>query len=368
MDTVPILAGSNRHAGDGEVFVQLIKGRAAPAAPRAHHARADLHGLVKGRGVKQAVQAGDERRVRGRVIDGARHDEAVRLLKLRLELVDHVVKDALAELATGSAGRAAAHGLIADEHGLDLHAACLEDLLHLTQCDGGVAVCVRAAVEHQYLQIFHCCLLLYPPRAAERLPCSTRTVFYSLVDLAKKPPVVFVRPNPFRPPAVPQLSQRGRIAAKGFHPLRREFIGVHLVRKAQISVAKPLFSAVQAALLPGFAAQAEARSIIEHHVGKAYADHRVEALGMLVLLRVPQLVDKIEHRLVLRRTLQHGRIEKKRFCHRIKRAVGRLVSLRHVPRKYDGQSALCADAFDQRAPFRLSHGVASSRLLLARVP
>lgn len=100
----------------------------------------------------------------------------------------------------------------------------------------------------------------------------------------------------------------------------------------------------------------------------AYTDHRVEALGMLVLLRVPQLVDKIEHRLVLRRTLQHGRIEKKRFCHRIKRAVGRLVSLRHVPRKYDGQSALCADAFDQRAPFRLSHGLASSRLLLARVP
>ena len=36
-----------------------------------------------------------------------------------------------------------------------------------------------------------------------------------------------------------------------------------------------------------------ARSIIEHHVGKAYADHRVEALGMLVLLRVPQLLSLI---------------------------------------------------------------------------
>lgn len=137
--------------------------------------------------------------------------------------------------------------------------------------------------------------------------------------------------------------------------------------KGDICLAE-IAACIKKALLPGFAAQAEARSIIEHHVGKAYTDHRVEALGMLVLLRVPQLVDKIEHRLVLRRTLQHGRIEKKRFCHRIKRAVGRLVSLRHVPRKYDGQSALCADAFDQRAPFRLSHGLASSRLLLARVP
>ena len=101
VDAVPVLAGRDRHAGDGEILVELIERRRAAAAARADDARADLHRLVERCAVKQAIEAGDERRVRGRVIDGARHDEAVRLLKLRLELVDHVVKNTLAELAAG---------------------------------------------------------------------------------------------------------------------------------------------------------------------------------------------------------------------------------------------------------------------------
>ena len=123
MDAVPVLAGGHRHAGDREIFIQLIERRGAATSAGAGHAGADLHRLIERSAVKQAVKAGDKRRIGRRIVDGACHDEAVRLLEFRGQLIHHVVKHAFAELGAAVAGHAAAHGLIADLHGLDRNAA-----------------------------------------------------------------------------------------------------------------------------------------------------------------------------------------------------------------------------------------------------
>mgnify|MGYP000360440326 CR=1 FL=1 len=68
-------------------------------------------------------------------------DEAVRLLEFRGQLIHHVVKHAFAELGAAVAGHAAAHGLIADLHGLDRNAALRKNFLHFPQSDGRVAAC-----------------------------------------------------------------------------------------------------------------------------------------------------------------------------------------------------------------------------------
>ena len=87
-------------------------------------------------------------------------DEAVRLLEFRGQLIHHVVKHAFAELGTAVAGHAAAHGLIADLHGLDRNAALRKNFLHFPQSDGRVSVRARAAVEHQDTKLFHQNILL----------------------------------------------------------------------------------------------------------------------------------------------------------------------------------------------------------------
>ena len=113
------------------------------------------------------------------------NNEAVRLLEFRGQLIHHVVKHAFAELGAAVAGHAAAHGLIADAHRLDRHTVCPEDLLHLAQRDGGVAVRVRAAVEHQYLQFLHCSLLLYHCAAPSACPAQ-RALFSILSSISRK--------------------------------------------------------------------------------------------------------------------------------------------------------------------------------------
>ena len=98
-------------------------------------------------------------------------DEAVRLLEFRGQLIHHVVKHAFAELGAAVAGHAAAHGLIADLHGLDRNAALRKNFLHFPQSDGSVAVRARAAVEHQDTKHFHKNILLMRA-AAPPILCS----------------------------------------------------------------------------------------------------------------------------------------------------------------------------------------------------
>ena len=76
MDAVPILAGRDRHAGDRKILVELVKRCRAAAAARAGDTRADLPRLVERRAVKETVEAGDERRIRGGVINRACHNKA----------------------------------------------------------------------------------------------------------------------------------------------------------------------------------------------------------------------------------------------------------------------------------------------------
>lgn len=72
VDAVPVLTGGNRHPGNGEVFVQLVKGGGQTAAASRCNCRTDLHALIKARAVKQPVKAGDKRRVGRRIVNGAR--------------------------------------------------------------------------------------------------------------------------------------------------------------------------------------------------------------------------------------------------------------------------------------------------------
>ena len=81
VDAVPVLAGGHRHAGDREIFIQLIERRGAAAAAGAGPAGADLHRLIKRSAVKQAIKAGDKRRIGRRIVDGAWHCQSFYLCK-----------------------------------------------------------------------------------------------------------------------------------------------------------------------------------------------------------------------------------------------------------------------------------------------
>lgn len=151
VDAVPILARSDRHVGNREILVQLVERRRAAAAPRADHARTDLHRLVKAGAVKQPIQKRDQRRVRGCVVDRARDHKAVRRLKFRGRLVHRVVENAFSFLRAAPAGDTAADRLVADLHRLYLDAVLREDLLHLAHRDRRVAVLARTSVDDQNL-------------------------------------------------------------------------------------------------------------------------------------------------------------------------------------------------------------------------
>ena len=57
---VPVLAGGDGHAGNGEILVQHIEGRCIAAAAAGNHRRAHFHGLIYARRAeKQPVQEGN---------------------------------------------------------------------------------------------------------------------------------------------------------------------------------------------------------------------------------------------------------------------------------------------------------------------
>jgi len=148
---VPILAGRHRHTVDGEILVQLVKGGRAAAAAGAHHACADLHGLIKACAVKKAVQHGDEGGVGRGKIHRTCDNKAIRLLQLAGQLIDHIVKHALTRHLAPAAGAAAPNRLIAHLYQLRLHAFLSKDAAHFLQRRGGVAADPGTSVEHQNL-------------------------------------------------------------------------------------------------------------------------------------------------------------------------------------------------------------------------
>ena len=160
VDAVPVLAGRDRHAADREILVELVEGRGTSASSRDNNARADLHGLVEARAVEEPVQARDQRRVRGRVITGRRHDKAVRLFELRRDLIDDIVEYALAVLRAAVAGDASADGLVAYPDDFRLYPFCLKDLHHLIQRNAGVAALAGASVKNQNLHYLYSFIFL----------------------------------------------------------------------------------------------------------------------------------------------------------------------------------------------------------------
>ena len=150
---IPVVARGHGHSGYGEVLVQLVESGRQPAAASDGGAGADFPGLVEGRAVKQPVEERHERAVGRGVVHGARDDEPVAHGELGRSLVHGVVEHAPAVFRTGAAGYAAADGAAAYMHRLGLHGLGPEYALHLTQCYGGVAVFMRASVDHKD---FHC--------------------------------------------------------------------------------------------------------------------------------------------------------------------------------------------------------------------
>ena len=126
MDAVPVLAGGYGHSRDREKFVQFVKRGREAAPPGNSGGGAYLHRLIKGCAEKEPGQEGHQRGVGGGVVDGTAHHQAVSGLKLRRDLVDGVVKDALALFCALAAGDAATNGLVPDLNDLGFNPLCLK--------------------------------------------------------------------------------------------------------------------------------------------------------------------------------------------------------------------------------------------------
>ena len=157
MYTVPILAGSYRHAGDRKVLVELIESSGTSAPSGYRNTGADFHCFVKTCAVEQPVQTCDQSRVCGCIVDGRSNHKAVRFLKLRRDLIDDIVKHALSVFCTGVAGNTSADGFVADTDDFGLNAFLFEYLDHLIQRETCVTAHAGTSVQNQY---FHICNLL----------------------------------------------------------------------------------------------------------------------------------------------------------------------------------------------------------------
>ena len=148
---VPILAGGNGHIGNGEVLIELIKGRRAAATPGAHHGRAHLHGLVKVCAVEKSVKQRDQGGVCRGIVNRTCHHKAVCLFKFFGDFIDRVIKDAFTRSVAVMTRDTAADILMADLHRFRLYALFDKYFLHLAYGNGSVAFRPGTAVDNQNL-------------------------------------------------------------------------------------------------------------------------------------------------------------------------------------------------------------------------
>ena len=116
VDAVPVLAGGDGHAGDGEELVQLVKGRGAASASCNGDGSADLHRFVKAGAVKQAVKKRDKRTVGRSIIYRTAYYKPITLLKFRSYLVYNIINSAFTVFISISAGNTASDILCTDLH------------------------------------------------------------------------------------------------------------------------------------------------------------------------------------------------------------------------------------------------------------
>ena len=156
VDLVPVGAGNDRHAADGEILVEHIERRGVPAPPAADNRGADFHLLRKIGAVKQPVHERQRGRVRRSVIDRATDDQAVGLFELRRHFIDFVVEYAPSVFHAKPTGFAAGHVVCADVDKLRFDAFGVEGLDDFLQSPRSAALCVWAAVDQEYF-MFHGC-------------------------------------------------------------------------------------------------------------------------------------------------------------------------------------------------------------------
>ena len=140
MNAVPILAGCDGHIGNGEVFIQFIKGCRASTSSGTYQTCSHFHGLVKMCAAKQSVQACDQRGICRRIIHRRCHNQSVCCLKFRCKLIYHIIKHTSALLRTCSAGDTPANTLIPDLNDLHLRTFLFKYFFHLAKCNGCITI------------------------------------------------------------------------------------------------------------------------------------------------------------------------------------------------------------------------------------
>ena len=69
MHLIPVLGGYHRHIADGEVLVELVKGRSGTAPAAGDHCRAQLAGHPASAGIEQPVEEGSDLSAGSGIVD-----------------------------------------------------------------------------------------------------------------------------------------------------------------------------------------------------------------------------------------------------------------------------------------------------------
>lgn len=168
VDRIPVLRRDDGHVADGEILVELLEGGRGAAPAARDNRSADLARHAPLRRIEEPVEEGDKLPGRSAVIDRRADDQTVELLQPGLNLLHHVIAEAVPRLEAVAAGDAARQGLLAQIEHLGLDSVLLQRGGHLAQGRMGAALTVGAAVDKQYLHL-HLSLIRRRDRAALRI-------------------------------------------------------------------------------------------------------------------------------------------------------------------------------------------------------
>ena len=150
MDAVPVLAGCNRHSGNGKIFVQLIKCRRTSATSCTGNACSHFHRFIKMTAVEQSVKTGDQSCICRRIVHRTCDYKTICCLKFGCHLIHHIIKNTFAFFAAGTTGNTATDCLVSDYNIFYFYTIFFENIFHLAKCNGCVAICYRASVKYKY--------------------------------------------------------------------------------------------------------------------------------------------------------------------------------------------------------------------------
>ena len=148
----PILAGSDGHAGDGEVLIELIDGGGGAGTASTDNGGSGLAAHDGGTGIEHPVHQGSDGATGRGVMHRRAEDEAVALRSKIERTVDKVIaKDAAggAGLEAGVAAGTAADGLGAELEQFGFNALFVKNLFDFAKGGLGAAVRMRAAINQK---------------------------------------------------------------------------------------------------------------------------------------------------------------------------------------------------------------------------